>query len=92
MDVLLGYSDCKEEINIKVYPFMSIEKLPKHPVYSSFTMLCAHICFYYLPKRRLKIGIPVNEVTVSAITKHPYFLDISAISFASLLTPVDVSA
>lgn len=61
-----------KKLDVKVYPFMGIKNVPKHPVYSSFTMVCSHICYYYLPKRRLKIGIFVNKR--STMEKGNFFI------------------
>lgn len=80
----------REEINIKVYPFMSIEKLPKHPVYSSFTMVCAHMCYYYLPKRPLRIGIHVNKRTKETENAKGNFLILTSFSIDPSMNLEDI--
>ena len=43
------------------YPLIAMPKLPKHPTYSSFTTVCAHLLKTYLPKTPHKIGVFVSK-------------------------------
>lgn len=43
------------------YPLIAMPNLPRHPTYSSFTMVCAHLLKTYLPKTPHKIGVFVSK-------------------------------
>lgn len=43
------------------YPLIAMPKLPRHPTYSSFTTVCAHLVQTYLPKTPHKIGVFVSK-------------------------------